>query len=152
MESKKVQRYVSDLGSSAYLLMKGYKPQGRNGKDIVFMIEDPKWRTFEELKIEYLSSEFHRFDSCLMSLKKMGEYQPEDHDSRHTVGDLGAGAYLMMHGFKPVGREGKNILFEVLESEESDFDEKQLEYLSSDYHRFDSCIMSLKKINPYSPK
>ena len=106
----------------------------------------------EELKIEYLSSEFHRFDSCLMSLKKMGEYQPEEYDPTCSVGDLGAGAYLIMHGFKPVGREGKNILFEVLESESQDFEEKQLEYLSSDYHRFDSCIMSLKKINPYSPR
>lgn len=152
MESKMVHRFVSDLGSSAYLLMKGYKPQGRDGKDIAFAVEEKKWRTFEELKIEYLSSEFHRFDSCLMSLKKMGEYQPENYNHEHSVGDLGAGAYLIMHGFKPIGREGKNILFEVLESETDDFDEKQLEYLSSDYHRFDSCIMSLKKINRYSPK
>lgn len=152
MESKQVHKFVSDLGSSAYLLMKGYKPQGRDGKDIVFIVDESKWRTFEELKIEYLSSEFHRFDSCLMSLKKMGEYRPENHNPKHSVGDLGAGAYLIMHGFKPVGREGKNIFFEVMGNEEIDFDEKQLEYLSSDYHRFDSCIMSLKKINPYSPK
>lgn len=148
---KMINKFVSDLGSSAYLLMKGNKPMGRHNRDIVFSVEEEKWRTFEELKIEYLSSEFHRFDSCLMSLKKMGEYIPEEVDSRFSVGDLGAGAYLIMHGFKPIGREGKYIFFEVTKNEEDDFDEKQLEYISSDYHRFDSCIMSLKKISLFKP-
>jgi hypothetical protein len=29
---------------------------------------------FYDLSLEYISSDFHRFDSCLMSLKKIGEY------------------------------------------------------------------------------
>jgi len=29
------------------------------------------------------------------------------------VSDLGAGAYLLMHGYKVIGRQGKAILFEV---------------------------------------
>jgi len=29
---------------------------------------------FQELRLQYLSSEFHRFDACLMSLKKIGDY------------------------------------------------------------------------------
>lgn len=69
-------RRVSDLGAGAYLMMHGYKVVGRQGKDIIFEVEQSGIREFEERKIEYLSSEFHRFDSCLMSLKKIGEYLP----------------------------------------------------------------------------
>jgi hypothetical protein len=70
---------------------------------------------------------------------------------KKKVGDLGAAAYLMMHGYKVVGRQQRAIVFEV-ETEGSDqFDERQLEYLSSEFHRFDSCIMSLKKIGDYMP-
>lgn len=129
--------------------MHGYKVLGRSGKDIVFEVVESKWRTFEEQKIEYLRSEFHRFDSCLMSLKKIGEYVPLPSPDLRDVSDLGAGAYLMAHGFKVVGREGKKIIFEVDGSELEEFNEKQLEYIRSDFHRFDSCIMSLKKINHY---
>ena len=62
------------------------------------------------------------------------------------VSDLGAGAYLLMHGWKPLGRRGKDILFEVAESEMGEFDKLQLNYLTSEFHRFDACIMSLKKM------
>lgn len=62
------------------------------------------------------------------------------------VGDLGKAAYLMMHAFKVTGRDGKFILFEVDEGSEKEFEERQMEYLTSEFHRFDSCIMSLKKI------
>lgn len=67
------------------------------------------------------------------------------------VSDLGAAAYLMMHGYKVIGRQGKAISFEVEESGSRGFDERQLEYLSSEFHRFDSCIMSLKKIGDWMP-
>ncbi len=63
------------------------------------------------------------------------------------VQDLGAAAYLMMHLYKVVGRKGKAYYFEVSNEKESkEFDDRQMEYLSSDFHRFDSCLMSLKKI------
>ena len=71
---------------------------------------------------------------------------------KKTVSDLGAGAYLLMHGYKVVGRRGKDFIFEVTDSEELDFEQKKLEYLSSEFHRFDSYIMSLKKISEYYPK
>ena len=71
-----VRKSVSDLGASAYLLMHGYKVIGRKGKDIIFEVDKSAVEEFEQLKLEYLSSEFHRFDSCLMSLKKIGEYLP----------------------------------------------------------------------------
>ena len=63
------------------------------------------------------------------------------------VKDLGAGAYLLMHGYKVTGKQGKSIMFEVSKGGENEFEAMNLEYLSSDFHRFDSCLMSLKKIN-----
>lgn len=69
-----------------------------------------------------------------------------------TVSDLGAGAYLLMHGHKVVGRRGKDFIFEVGEQEEIEFEQRKLEYLSSEFHRFDSYIMSLKKIGEYNPR
>lgn len=63
------------------------------------------------------------------------------------VSDLGACAYLLMHGFKISGysKIDKNYHFDISPSEESDFEEKQDDYLNSDFHRFDSCLMSIKK-------
>jgi len=69
---------------------------------------------------------------------------------RKTVSDLGAGAYLLMHGHKVVGRKGRDFIFEVSENEELEFEQRKLEYLSSEFHRFDSYIMSLKKVGDYS--
>lgn len=65
------------------------------------------------------------------------------------VQDLGACAYLMMHGFKISGKKDKTFLFEVTENESDirEFEDKQMEYLTSEFHRFDSCLMSLKKWN-----
>lgn len=69
------------------------------------------------------------------------------------VTDLGAAAYIMMHKYKVVGRRGKSIYFEVTEGEDAEkFDMLMMDYLSSEYHRFDSCLMSLKKIGEYMPK
>lgn len=68
---------VTDLGAGAYLMMHGYKVKGRSGKAILFDVEKEGIEEFEERKMEYLTSEFHRFDSCLMSLKKIEEYTPE---------------------------------------------------------------------------
>lgn len=72
--SKTVQRKVSDLGMGAYMLMHGYKVVGKAGKAIVFEVEEEGTSEFDTKTMEYLNSEFHRFDSCLMSLKKMNEY------------------------------------------------------------------------------
>ena len=71
---------------------------------------------------------------------------------QREVADLGAGAYLLMHGYKVIGRKGKSIVFEIEESAADEFNQKTMDYLSSDFHRFDSCLMSLKKINEYMPE
>lgn len=71
---------------------------------------------------------------------------------KKTVSDLGAGAYLLMHGHKVIGRKGRDFIFEVSEQEEAEFEQRNLEYLSSEFHRFDSYIMSLKKISEYNPR
>lgn len=68
-------KYVNDLGAAAYIMMHKYKVIGKKGKSICFEINnDPKEiEVFEQLYRDYLNSEFHRFDSCLMSLKKINE-------------------------------------------------------------------------------
>lgn len=68
------------------------------------------------------------------------------------VTDLGAAAYIMMHKYKVVGKKGKAIYFEVDEDEVENFDSLQLEYANSEFHRFDSCLMSLKKITTDASK
>lgn len=144
---KKNQKSVSDLGAAAYMLMHDWKVMGRRGKDIFFLLDEEKTsEKFDQLTLDYLSSEFHRFDACIMSIKKIGEYSFENRTSR-SVTDLGAAAYILMHKYRIVGRKGKSIFFEV--DDENKFDEIALEYISSDYHRFDSCLMSLKKIGEY---
>ena len=63
------------------------------------------------------------------------------------VSDLGSCAYLMMHGFKVVGYDphDRSYLFEIDEKDDQDFKNKQNDYLNSEFHRFDSFLMSLKK-------
>jgi len=143
------QKNVSDLGSAAYLLMHDYKVIGRKAKDIYFLTTDEENPDkFDQITLDYLSSEFHRFDACIMSLKKIGDYHFQSKNQRFVT-DLGAAAYILMHKYKVLGKKGKAIYFEIEEDGCDKFDELSLEYLSSDFHRFDSCLMSLKKINEY---
>jgi hypothetical protein len=72
-----MHKKVNDLGIAAYLTMHGYKVVGRQGKAIVFSVDMKESEEFEQKSLEYLASEFHRFDHYLMSLKKIGEYMPE---------------------------------------------------------------------------
>ena len=138
---------ISDLGAAAYILLHDYKVVGRQGRDIFFQLEGENTEEkFDELTLDYLSSEFHRFDSCIMSLKKIGEYS-FDSKAHKFVTDLGAAAYILMHGYRVVGRKGKSIYFQI--NDDLRFDDLALEYLSSDFHKFDSCLMSLKKIGEY---
>ena len=143
------QKSVSDLGAAAYLLMHEFRVIGRKGRDIFFFLDNEHNASkFDQLTLDYLSSEFHRFDACIMSLKKIGEYDFDLKNSRFVT-DLGAAAYLLMHKYKVVGKRGKAIYFEIEHDISDRFDEIALEYITSDYHKFDSCLMSLKKINEY---
>ena len=73
-----MNKKVDDLGAAAYLLMHGWKPKGKNGKAVVFQVEESESDEFDQVHMDYLRSEFHRFDSCLMSLKKMNHYVSEN--------------------------------------------------------------------------
>ena len=143
------QKCISDLGAAAYLLMHDFKVIGRKGKDIYFILDHKHTsEQFDQFTLDYLSSEFHRFDACIMSLKKIGEYNFNPHNFRFVT-DLGAAAYILMHKYKVVGKRGKAIYFDVDDISADKFDEIALEYISSDFHRFDSCLRSLKKIGEY---
>lgn len=76
---------------------------------------------------------------------------PGEPSVQRSVNDLGIAAYLMMHGYKVVGRKNRTVFFEVKEAEIQEFDALSFEYLSSPYHQFDSCLMSLKKICEHDP-
>jgi regulator of sigma D len=143
------KKSVSDLGAAAYLLMHNMKVMGRKGKEIFFQLnENNTAEQFDQLTLDYLSSEFHRFDACIMSLKKIGEYNFDPKNYRFVT-DLGAAAYILMHKYKVVGKKGKAIYFDIDDESLDKFDEIALDYISSDFHRFDSCLMSLKKIGEY---
>jgi len=71
-----------------------------------------------------------------------------DETVRRDIEDLGAGAYLLMLGYKVIGKkERSTFVFEIPAKDNDNFDRDQLEYLNSDFHRFDACLMSLKKIH-----
>jgi len=63
-----------------------------------------------------------------------------------SVSDLGIGAYLMMHGYKVIGRKGKNVLFEIADKDGEEFEKLTMDYLQSPFHQFDHYIMILKKV------
>jgi hypothetical protein len=75
---QKVRKAVSDLGVAAYIKMHGFKCIGRKNRNFYFVMSETEVKQFEELKIEYGNSPFHDFDANLMSLKKLGEYLPEE--------------------------------------------------------------------------
>ncbi len=72
----KMKEFVTDLGAGVYLMMYSHKVEGGKGKEFIFEVNESEGNEFEQRKLEYLSSEFHRFDSYIMSLKKIGEYYP----------------------------------------------------------------------------
>jgi hypothetical protein len=72
----KTIRHISDLGAAAFIMMNKFKVVGKKGQAVYFEMNKDEVEQFESLKMEYLSSEFHRFDSCLMALKKIGESAP----------------------------------------------------------------------------
>jgi hypothetical protein len=42
----------------------------------MFVVPEEKEEDFKAASFAYLGSPFHTFDSCLMALKKIGEYTP----------------------------------------------------------------------------
>lgn len=147
-----MKKSVNDLGISAYLMMHGFNVIGRKSRTIYFEVEEQDLEEFDKLSFEYLSGAYRQFDTCLLSLKKIGEYLPSDGKPYKPISDLGIAAYLNMHGFKVAGRKGRTVYFEVEEQEFEEFEKLSFEYLSSTYHQFDGCLMLLKKVGEYTPQ
>ena len=55
-------------------------------------------------------------------------------------------AYFMINGYKFVTKEGDKVYFEVDEDKQEDFDSLVGKYFRSDFHRYDACVESLKKL------
>lgn len=146
-----VYKHVNDLGVAAYILMHGYDVAGKKGKSYYFEVSDTDPTNFDSICLEYLNERnYHKFDHCIMSLKKVPTIKPRVKSS--PVNDLGLAAYIFMHDFDISGREGNSFFFEVSDSLKQRFEKLTMEYLSSPYHRFDHCIMSLKKVPEHAPK
>ena len=65
-------KFVTDLGAAAFLLMHKFKLLGKKGSSFYFDIHTPDEESqFDEMNLQYASSPFHDFDSKLMSLKKI---------------------------------------------------------------------------------
>jgi hypothetical protein len=136
---------IRDIGIAAYLVMHEFKLHDKKEKNFIFSIDPNDQKKFEDLKISYLSSEFHHFDSCIMSLKKLEEYAFEL-GSDFFTNDLGCAAYILMHKFRLLGKKHKYFYFEIPLEEEIQFREIMIQYSGSEFHSFDSKLMSLKKI------
>lgn len=68
-------KFVTDLGAAAFLLMHKFKLIGKKGRAFYFDINSKdEEKQFDDLNLQYTSSSFHDFDSKLMSLKKIGEF------------------------------------------------------------------------------
>lgn len=139
-----MRKSVSDLGIAAYLMMHGYKTVGRRGRQVFFEVEEKEAEEMSRLTMEYLRSQYSQFDSCLMGLKNVVETPAA---VGRPVSDLGIGAYVMLHGYKVLGRKGKVIFFEVAEKDDKEFVRLQIEYLGGTFHQFDAYLMGLKKCN-----
>lgn len=149
MNNNKIVKQQSDLGISAYLLMNKFNLLGKKDKTFYFEINKENENKFDELIVSYLLSEFHYFDHCLMGLKKLQDFN-QANCSKNYVSDLGVAAYLLMHKFKLTSKIGKNYYFDVTsQEEENQFNELNLQYTNSEFHDFDSKLMSLKKIGSF---
>lgn len=77
---------IYDMGQAAYVLMKEYgkHPLGvrcvgkGDDRGLMFVVPEDKSGDFQKVSFAYLGSPFHTFDSCLMALKKIGEYTPNE--------------------------------------------------------------------------
>lgn len=162
--SDKIHKFVNDLGVAAYILMHGYAVIGKKARSIYFECESEEdAKNFDDLILEYQPpNEFYTFDSCLMYLKKVNEYVPDeselDENKTKVVSDLGVAAYLLMHEFKTnsigvkvIGKRGKYVYFSHPEGMGGDFDSLSYQYLPSPFQTYDSNLMALKKIGEYMP-
>lgn len=152
MINNRIVKSQADLGISAYLLMNKFNLLGKKEKIFYFEINENDEVKFDELIVSYLLSEFHYFDHCLMGLKKLQDFNIKT-NSECFVTDLGVAAYLLMHKFKLTSKIGKSFYFDIASNEEeSQFNDLNIQYTNSDFHDFDSKIMSLKKIGSFFKK
>lgn len=156
-------KFVNDLGVAAYLLMHGHPVVGKKARSIYFECENAEAAAdFDRVVLEYQPpNEFYTFDSCLMFLKKINEYIPDDlnDDTHKVVSDLGVAAYILMHEYNPksigakvIGKKGKYVYFEHPPGRGDDFERLSYQYLPSQFQTYDSNLMALKKIGDHMPK
>lgn len=144
-KNEKVMKVLQDLGEASYALLHAYQLMGRQGKKVYFLIDKNELKNFEDLMLEYMTSDFYKFDSCLVAVKRIPESRTDL--VGREVSDLGVASFLLMKGFKVLGKKNKNIYFDAPDTHE--FYTTIRSYLTSAFHQFDSCLMAVKKISSY---
>ena len=61
-----MKKEIRDIGIAAYLLLHSFKLSSKKDRSFIFDIVPEREKEFEDMKLSYLASEFHHFDSCLM--------------------------------------------------------------------------------------
>ena len=71
-----------------------------------------------------------------------------EQEKRYTTSDIGIAAYLQLYGIKLVKCErlSSGRFYFEFEDESGECQSKSLEYLSSDFCKFDNNVRNLKKI------
>lgn len=75
---EKISMTVGDLAMAAYIKMHGFKCIGRKNRSFYFEVKTEDRKQFEQLKLDYINSPYHEFDSEIMSLKKIGDFISEE--------------------------------------------------------------------------
>ena len=155
-----MEKFVTDLGIAAYLLMHGFQVNGKKGRSIYFECSGTEQQDFDKLVLDYMPpSDFYLFDSCLMALKKINPWTKTLQKDKNieVLTDMGQAAYILMKeyldpkGYKIIGRGStereKEIYFQLPENaNHNEFRQRAFAYLGSPFHNFDSNLMTLKKI------
>lgn len=150
---------TTELNIAAFLHYNGkniISAKETNGK-YIFVFNNPKsQKKCEELEIEFLNSEFIRYENSMRTIKKI-IYSQLKHsvDSKEGLWDtpeLNVAAYLHYKGKRIVHatREpsGKYIIMFSNPKMQNDksCEEYEIEFLNSDFIRFDNSMKTIKKI------
>lgn len=140
---------IADMGLAAYLKMHGFEISSINKKNIEIEVRnESEENKLKELQMEYVNSDFCKFDCILMDLKRL-PIVSKDFCSLdlQRVDSLGISSYLQLNRGNWIlhSRTGRNcFLFKVPESSLESFREKQIAWNNSKLQDFNHEIMAIK--------
>jgi hypothetical protein len=155
MGNKRDAGIVSDLGLASYLKMRGFKVVSAHKRQVMFACEDNGTASrIENAKIEYVNSEFSRFDGVMMTLKIMPIRDVDvANPSLRIIDSLGLASFIKLRtGFRLVSRTAPNkfVFFVPVEHSEK-FDEVHFDWANGELREFDASMMAIKSMRLTRP-